>query len=72
MKLTDLMTLIAVLELPTSDLDFLGLDYRNAVSGLDGFKKTVEQQRRKLAVKYHHGGGFASTTGATSTATTAF
>lgn len=53
MKLTDLSTLISVLEMPGRSLNFLQADYHNAVAGLPGFKKDVKQQYRRLALQYH-------------------
>ena len=53
MKLTDLFTLVAILEMPESSLSFLKVDYQTAVSGLDEFKAIVKRQRRLLAIQYH-------------------
>lgn len=53
MKLTDLCTLISILEMPERYLSFLQADYHNAITGLPGFKKTVKQQYRRLALQYH-------------------
>lgn len=53
MKLTDLFTLITILEMPESSLHFLKVDYQTAVSGLPEFKAIVKKQRRLLAIQYH-------------------
>lgn len=52
-KQIDLFELIAVLSLPNTCLNWLRLDYHNALIGLRDFKKAVEKQRRVLALKYH-------------------
>lgn len=52
-KQINLSELVSAIELPLSCLDFIKLDYQNALEGLDEFKKLVKKQRRILSTKYH-------------------
>lgn len=58
-KQINLLELILLLELPSTSLNWVKLDYRGALDGLRELKKTLKGQRRKLALKHHpdRGGG---------------
>ncbi len=52
-KQINLVELISFLGLSHTCLDWLRLDYHNALIGLRDFKKAVEKQRRILSKIYH-------------------
>jgi len=52
-KVIQLEDMLKVVELPLSALDFVKLNYEEALSGLNCFKEDLAIQKKRLAKRYH-------------------